>query len=135
MSDNNEKELDAVDVPMERKLKEGEYLINGKTIQIKTDLPLNDFYDIPGMMAKIDRNDLWSQIPIMMRLIESWEFKGLPKDRESYGSLNIVKEILPISLIIQDWIDGEMMLQLKNSGREFGSQSALNRRLASMNRS
>jgi len=78
-------------------------------------------------MSNIKRGDLRTQVPVFTRLVESWEFDGNPSDEESYGELDIVQEILPLSLLVQDWMDGEMKLQLKNSGREFGSASALTR--------
>jgi len=112
----------------EQKLKDlapNEFYINGKKVVLKTSLPLDDYGDLPELMANIDRRDLKTQIPVFVKLIKSWEFDGDPSDSKTYGNMDIVKEIMPMSILIQNYMDEELGLQLKNSGREFGSASAL----------
>ena len=79
-----------------------EIQINGKTVTLRDKIPVKEGRYIRKTLTAIDDDDLLSQVPLMQFLVESWEFPGDPKDAESYGDLDTIREFIPLSKAIAE---------------------------------
>lgn len=79
-----------------------EVTIAGKRVKFRDKLPVKDNWDLMQQLGQLDLGDDpasmdWqAHIPIMVRLIEEWEFEGDPSDPEAYGELDLFREFLPL---------------------------------------
>jgi len=74
-----------------------EFTVAGKKVVLRERIPLGEGYDLVGLFTNFDANDLRTNIPIMTRLVESWEFEGDPSDSAAYDDLDTLTEFLPIA--------------------------------------
>lgn len=86
--------------------------INGKKIVFHEHFPAKDFWDLPAKIAKLARMragqedfDMKLAIPLLTRLIESWEHEGDPTDESSYDDLDILGDILPLVQVATDLLN------------------------------
>ena len=85
-----------------------EITVAGKKVVLRERIILGEGYDIIGLFSSIDSNDLRTSIPIMTKMIESWEFDGEPSDRASYDNLDVLAEFIPMSRRINARINAMM---------------------------
>ena len=85
-----------------------EFTVANKKVVLRERISLGDGYDIIGLFSSIDSNDLRTSIPIMTKMIESWEFEGEPSDRASYDNLDVLAEFIPMSRRINARINAMM---------------------------
>ena len=74
-----------------------EFQVAGKKVVLRERIILGEGYDIIGLFTGIDSNDLRTSIPIMSKMIESWEFEGDPNDPAAYDNLDVLTEVIPMS--------------------------------------
>ena len=86
--------------------------INGKEVIFREHFPAKDFWDLPAKIAKLARMragqeefDMKLAIPLLTRLIESWEHEGDPADESSYDDLDILGDILPLVQVATDLLN------------------------------
>ncbi len=82
-----------------------EFTVAGKKVVLRERITLGEGYDIIGLFSSIDTNDLRTSIPIMVKMIESWEFEGEPDDPASYDQLDVLTEVIPMSRKINGQIN------------------------------
>jgi len=85
-----------------------EFIVAGKKVVLRERISLGDGYDIIGLFTGIDSNDLRTSIPIMSKMIESWEFEGDPSEPASYDKLDVLTEVIPMSRKINARINALM---------------------------
>ena len=85
-----------------------EFTVANKKVVLRERISLGDGYDIIDLFSSIDSNDLRTSIPIMTKMIESWEFEGEPSDRASYDNLDVLAEFIPMSRRINARINAMM---------------------------
>jgi len=85
-----------------------EFQVAGKKVVLRERISLGDGYNIIGLFSSIDSNDLRTSIPIMAKMIESWEFEGDPSDSAAYDKLDVLIEIIPMSRKINARINALM---------------------------
>ena len=85
-----------------------EFQVAGKKVVLRERISLGDGYNIIGLFSSIDSNDLRTSIPIMAKMIESWEFEGDPSDPAAYDKLDVLIEVIPMSRKINARINALM---------------------------
>ena len=76
--------------------------INGKEVVFRDRFPAKDYWDLPGALSAVatqaqdGKMDLKAAVPVLQRVVKSWEFAGEPKDAESFGELDIFRELIPL---------------------------------------
>jgi hypothetical protein len=76
--------------------------INERMVLFKERFPAKENWDLPQALSAVatqaqDGNiDLKAAVPVLQRVIGSWEFDGLPSDAEAYGELDIFRELIPL---------------------------------------
>jgi hypothetical protein len=76
--------------------------INGKQVTFRSRFPARDNWDLPQKLAAISEQtqkgglDLKMVVPVLQRMIESWEFDGDPAKADAYGDLDIFSELIPM---------------------------------------
>jgi len=85
-----------------------EFQVAGKKVVLREHITLGDGYDIIGLFSSIDSNDLRTSIPIMSKMIESWEFEGDPSEPAAYDKLDVLIEVIPMSRKINARINALM---------------------------
>lgn len=95
------------------------FVVNGKQVTLRERLLLIDTYNITALINKVSVDDLRTHIPVMKLFIESWDFDGDPMDDESYNTLDTIREFMPISEMINRYMNNTMADQLKNSARGY----------------
>jgi len=73
-----------------------EFTIAGKRVVVKQDLTLEDGYDIFGLLIKVDSTDVRTQVPLAVKMIESWEFEGDPHNLETYNKMDVIRVLIPL---------------------------------------
>lgn len=83
-----------------------EITVSGRRVTLRERFPAKDFWDIPSMIAEVagEGIDYQRHIPLLMRIIESWEFEGDPADAEAYGELDILRELRPLIRACSDYV-------------------------------
>jgi hypothetical protein len=76
----------------------------GKKVWLKQTFPLDQFYHLPGLALDVDKRDLRTAIPLLVAVIDRWEFEGNPADEAAYTALDAVDIILPLYA----WVDSRM---------------------------
>ena len=82
-----------------------EFTVAGKKVVLRERITLGEGYDIIGLFSSIDTNDQRTSIPIMVKMIESWEFEGEPDDPASYDQMDVLTEVIPMSRKINGQIN------------------------------
>ncbi len=74
-----------------------EFQVAGKKVVLRERITLGEGYDILGLTARVDNEDFRTTVPVMIKMIESWEFDGDPSESASYDEMDVFTEFLPIS--------------------------------------
>ena len=78
----------------------GELMINGKIVRVKSRFPARENWDLPNLLMKFSQQeggfDLKQIVPVLPRLVESWEFEGDPTDEDAYEELDLFRELIPL---------------------------------------
>ena len=82
-----------------------EFQVAGKKVVLREHITLGEGYDIIGLFSSIDTNDLRTSVPIMTKMIESWEFEGEPDDPAAYNQMDVLTEVIPLSRKINNQIN------------------------------
>lgn len=72
------------------------YDINGKRVAFKSKLPLRDSRDLPALIDAIKPDNYDSQIGLLMKIVDSWEFTGRPDEPQSYEDMDVLSELTPM---------------------------------------
>lgn len=91
-----------------------EYTVNGKRVTFKARLPLRESRDMPKLLRASEADDYDSQVRILTKLIESWEFDGNPSDPESYEDLDVFSDLVPITRAAVEYIETKLGTDVKN---------------------
>jgi len=91
-----------------------DYTVNGKRVTFKARLPLKEVRDLPRLLAATTPEDYDTQIAVLVRLIESWDFDGSPSDPKAYDDLDILSEIVPLTRLCVEYINAKTSGDLKN---------------------
>lgn len=76
--------------------------INGKRVEFKQRFPARENWDLPRVISSLGSQaqggaiDFEASVPVLQRMIDSWDFDGDPKDAESYGELDLFRELIPL---------------------------------------
>ena len=83
-----------------------EFTIAGKRVTLRERFPASEFWDMPKLISDLvgEGTDYEKHIPLLLRLIESWEFDGDPTDPEAYGELDILRELRPLIRASSDYV-------------------------------
>lgn len=76
-----------------------EVVVNGRVVRMRRRFPAKENWDLPGLFMRLGGGgdfDLQQMVPILPRLIESWEFAGDPADEAAYGELDLFRELIPL---------------------------------------
>lgn len=86
--------------------------INGKEIVFREHFPAKDFWDLPAKIVQLHRMrsgreefDLKLAVPLLARLIVSWEYEGDPTDEVVYGELDVIRDLLPLVQLATDQLN------------------------------
>lgn len=86
--------------------------INGKEVVFREKFPAKDFWDLPAKIVQLARMrsgqeefNMEMAVPLLTRLIESWEHEGDPVVEASYGELDILGDILPMVQVATDLLN------------------------------
>ena len=86
--------------------------VNGKEVIFKERFPARENWDLPRLLASLAANasemNMERAVPILQRMIASWEFDSDPAKAESYGDLCIFREITPLVKACSEFV-GEMV--------------------------
>lgn len=88
--------------------------IAGKQVVFRERLPAKDNWDLLQRIMETTGKagegvlDFQAQVPILVRMVESWEFEGDPTNAESYGELDIFREFFPLVTAFVDYL-GKLM--------------------------
>jgi len=85
--------------------------IDGKAVTMRSRFPAKENWDLPGLFMRLgggDDFDLKQMVPILPRLIQSWEFEGDPADEAAYGELDLFRELIPLVRGVSEKL-GELM--------------------------
>lgn len=95
-----------------------EFTVNGKRVWLRKRLPLREQDALLELAAACSNTKPRTNIPVMARLIESWEFAGDPADPEAYEDLDLLDEFLPLVEIAGTYLAGRLARAgiLKNWG-------------------
>ncbi len=74
-----------------------EFKVAGKKVIVRDRMSLSDGFDLYGLMLSQDSKDLRTQVPLLVKMVESWEFEGDPHVPDTYLKLDIFREFMPIS--------------------------------------
>lgn len=86
--------------------------INGKEVVFHTRFPAKDNWDLPGELQKLGTQaqggvvDMQSAVPLLTRVVKSWEFDGDPTDADAYGNLDIFREFVPLVTAVAQYVAG-----------------------------
>lgn len=92
---------------------EFEKQINGKRVKLKERLPLRDGRRLPELMQACT-SDLGTQVPVLVLVVESWEFPGNPADPAAYEDLDIYTEVLPLANWAGEHLRERLAINSKN---------------------
>ena len=86
--------------------------INGKEIVFRERFPAKDCWDLPAKIVQLHRMrsgqeefDMKLAVPLLMRVIESWEHESDPADEASYGELDVLGDLLPLVQSVTDLLN------------------------------
>ena len=75
-------------------------VINGKQITFRARLPARDNWDLPELIRAMGQQgesvDMRQAVPVLARVVASWEFDGDPHDPNAYGDLDLFRELIPL---------------------------------------
>ncbi len=97
--------------------------INTKEVTFHTRFPARDNWDLPQQLqalaatAQDGQMDLQAALPLLTRVIASWEFDGDPADVAVYDDLDIFREIIPLVTEVAQYVAGLTGLGEAASGR------------------
>lgn len=84
--------------------------INEKQVDFFQTFPAKDNWDLPAALSELGTAaqggglDLKKAIPVLQRVVNSWEFGGDPKDADAYGDLDIFRELIPLMTAVAQYI-------------------------------
>lgn len=82
--------------------------ITGKKVVLKDSIPLSEGYDLLGLILEGTNKDMKTMVPIMMKVIESWEFDGDPNNKESYEQLDVLGVVIPLARAVNGYATRKM---------------------------
>lgn len=85
-----------------------EVQIDGTTVVLRDKLTLKDGYDVYGFIMQCDAQDMRTHVPLMRRMIESWEFEGDPSKAASYDELDMLRVLIPLSNQVHRHVNRQM---------------------------
>lgn len=91
-----------------------EFTVNGKKVVVKDTLTMLDGYDLYGLMADQTSRDMRTQVPLLVKMIESWELAGNPADPDAYNGLDVFHEFLPLARKIIRYINEMLVAGVKD---------------------
>lgn len=100
----------------ERKPPPTEFKVGGKSVKIKTRFPHAENADLLRLVDEATTHDTNTIVALLTKTIESWEFDGDPRDPESYGTLDILDELIVMSNAVMAYMQHrfERLAALKN---------------------
>ena len=85
-----------------------ERTINGKKVVFREKLASADNWDTPALIKEhgeaATRGDFSKAVPLLCRVVESWEFADDPSDPAAYGKLDLFSEITPLLAALNDYV-------------------------------
>jgi len=87
--------------------------INEKNVDFVLKFPAKDNWDLPQALSELGTTaqgggfDLQKAVPVLQRVVRSWEFDGDPKDADAFGDLDIFRELIPLVTAVARYI-GEL---------------------------
>ena len=87
--------------------------INGKDVEFRLRFPAKDNWDLPALLQRVGQIgseaqggvvDLQAAVPLLQRVVTSWGFEGSPSDAESYGNLDMFRELIPLTTAVAKYI-------------------------------
>lgn len=86
--------------------------INGKEVVFRERFPAKEFWDLPAKIVQLHRMrggqeefDMQLAVPLLARVIESWEYEGDPADEASFGELDVLGDLLPLVTAVTDLLN------------------------------
>ena len=97
--------------------------INAKEVTFHARFPARDNWDLPQQLqalaatAQGGQLDMQAAVPLLTRVIATWEFDGDPADTAAYDDLDIFREIIPLVTEVAQYVAGLTGLGEAASGR------------------
>jgi len=78
-----------------------ELTVRGTRVTVRESFKGKEWYALPGLYRKAWKGaaggDYALTIPLLVRVVESWEFDGDPATEAAYEALDILSELVPLA--------------------------------------
>lgn len=80
--------------------------LDGHKVAFKGSLgTLKDSFDIIGLVNAASMTDLRTQVPLMVKMIDAWDFGGDPTNKASYDDLDTLRVVIPLARAMHQWLN------------------------------